>query len=220
MHVLFRYCESPHVRPANAFAYGIRSAVVGIHRCHVLCKIRLPVVVANEKTISRKGGQSKTHTQKKENVSMKTRRRKKKKEEKEDRERERGWKGRLLVTYQPSVRPVGPLLLHRKLEGRPLPREQSHEEEEGEAKRGHEVDTRRGRHGGRLVSLRLQSAAPQKSKSFFLLRRFLFLSFSDSFMTLHFRPTLHSFSLSLPPFFESVPRGRKIEKRGKRENLL
>ena len=86
-------------------------------------------------------------------------------------ERERGWKGRLLVTYQPSVRPVGPLLLHRKLEGRPLPREQSHEEE-GEAKRGHEVDTRRGRHGGRLVSLRLQSAAPQKSKSFFLLFSF------------------------------------------------
>ena len=192
MHVLFRYCESPHVRPANAFAYGIRSAVVGIHRCHVLCKIRLPVVVvvvvvvvANGKSISRKGGQSKTHTQKKENVSMKTRRRKKKKEEKEDRERERGWKGRLLVTYQPSVRPVGPLLLHRKLEGRPLPREQSHEEEEGEAKRGHEVDTRRGRHGGRLVSLRLQSAAHKsQSLSFFFSlssRRFLFHSFLDSF---------------------------------------
>ena len=74
VHVLFRYCESPHVRPANAFAYGIRSAVVGIHRCHVLCKIRLPVmvvvvvvvvvVVANGKTISRKGGQSKTHKKK------------------------------------------------------------------------------------------------------------------------------------------------------------
>ena len=116
---------------------------------------------------------------------MKTRRRKKKKEEKEDRERERGWKGRLLVTYQPSVRPVGPLLLHRKLEGRPLPREQSHEEEEGEAKRGHEVDTRRGRHGGRLVSLRLQSAAHKSqslSFSFSLSsRRFLFHSFLDSF---------------------------------------
>ena len=100
-------------------------------------------------------------------------------------ERERGWKGRLLVTYQPSVRPVGPLLLHRKLEGRPLPREQSHEEEEGEAKRGHEVDTRRGRHGGRLVSLRLQSAAHKsQSLSFFFSlssRRFLFHSFLDSF---------------------------------------
>ena len=121
---------------------------------------------------------------------MKTRRRKKKEEEEE--ERERGWKGRILVTYQPSVRPVGPLLLHRKLEGRPLPRERSHEEEEGEAKRGHEVDTRRGRHGGRLVSLRLQSAAPQKSKSFFLLRRFLFLSFSDSIPRIHWRVLVNS----------------------------
>ena len=177
MHVLFRYCESPHVRPANAFAYGIRSAVVGIHRCHVLCKIRLPVVVvvvvvviANEKTISTKGGQSKTHTHRKK-IKKGKRFNEDKTEEEEggggEEEREGVGKGGLLVTYQPSVRPVGPLLLHRGLEGRPLPRERSHKEE-GEAKRGHEVDTRRGRHGGRWVSLRLQSAAPQsQSLSFF-----------------------------------------------------